>query len=192
MLLFELVQNIQLLLLVTRGLASLLLPLVEHHLLDHAASLAVQVAELTVLGLDLRSVDFGGRGDDMGPPLELVHFVEVNGDFLARGCRGESPGAVVDEDGMGEGALGGVVSDDYVIHREETYIDEWLLALDSRLEGIATDLDVQVLALVLCVDGDGDVEVLDRLIPLVRQLGLLGLLPLAGLGVSLRLLVGWR
>jgi hypothetical protein len=75
MLLLELLQEVQLLLLVAGGLAGLLLALVEHHLLDHAPCLSVEVAELAVLGLDLAGVDLGRRGDDMGPPLELVLLV---------------------------------------------------------------------------------------------------------------------
>lgn len=90
MLLLELLQQLELLLLVACRLASLLLPLVKHHLLDHAARLAVEVAQLAVLGLDLGGVDFGGVCDDVGPPFELVDFVEVDGDFfLGRGGCGE-------------------------------------------------------------------------------------------------------
>ena len=60
MLRLELLQEVLLLLLITSGLASLLLALVIHHLLDHGAGLAVQVAELTVLWLDLGCVNGGG------------------------------------------------------------------------------------------------------------------------------------
>jgi hypothetical protein len=76
--------------------------------------------------------------------------------------------------------------------RGATYIDEGLLALDADLEGVPADLDVQVLALVLCLDGDGDVEVLDGLVPFVRQRSLLSLLLCAGLGVGLCALFGGR
>ena len=105
MLLLELLENVQLLLLVARRLAHLLLALVEHHLLDHAAGLAVQVAEVAVLGLDLGGVDLGRGGDDVGPPLELVDLLQVHADLLAGGHGLEGPSRVVDADGVGEVAL---------------------------------------------------------------------------------------
>lgn len=71
-----------------------------------------------------------------------------------------------------------------------TYLDNGRLALDAYGEGIAANLDVEVLGLVCRVNGDGDVEVLDGLFPLVRQLGLLLLLLLAGLGLGLEALLG--
>lgn len=74
-LLLELLEYIQLLLLVARGLAGLLLALVEHHLLHHSSCFAVEVAELAVLGGDLAGVDLGRRGDDVRPPLHLVRLV---------------------------------------------------------------------------------------------------------------------
>lgn len=106
-LLLELCQDIELLLFIRGGQALLLLALVEHHLLDHAASLAVEVGELGVGGLDLGNVDLGSVGDDVRPPLHLVDFVEVDLDGLgAVAVGGEGPGRVVDVDGMGEVALG--------------------------------------------------------------------------------------
>jgi hypothetical protein len=101
----ELLQEVQLLLLVAGGLAGLLLPLVEHHLLDHAPRLSVEVAELAVLRLDLAGVDLGRRSDDMGPPLQLVLLVEVHLNVLAGGRGREGPCGVVDADGVGELAL---------------------------------------------------------------------------------------
>lgn len=82
MLLLELRQRIQLLLLVARRLPHLLLALVKHHLLDHAARLAVQVAQLAVFGLDLGHVDLGRRRHDVLPPLHLVDLVKVDVDLL--------------------------------------------------------------------------------------------------------------
>lgn len=61
MLLLELLQDISLLLLVGTGQALLLLSLIEHHLFDHAACLAVEVGQLGVFGLDLGHVNLGGR-----------------------------------------------------------------------------------------------------------------------------------
>lgn len=105
MLVLELLQDVQLLLLVARRLAHLLLALVEHHLLDHAAGLAVQIAEVAVLGLDLGGVDLGRGGHDVGPPLELVDLVQVDADLLAGGDRLEGPGGVIDADRVREVAL---------------------------------------------------------------------------------------
>lgn len=109
MTLHKLLQHILLLLLVAGRLAHFLLALVVHHLLNHCARLAVQIAQLAVLGLNLGRVDLGRRGDDVRPPLHLVRLVEVDGQFFARRRRLEGPGAVVDYDGMGEGALFGIV-----------------------------------------------------------------------------------
>ena len=88
----KLAQHLHLLLLLTRRLPQLLLPLVVHHLLDHAPRLAVQIAQLAVLGRDLGRVDLRRRGDDVRPPLHLVDLVQVDGDFLARGRGLERPG----------------------------------------------------------------------------------------------------
>jgi hypothetical protein len=72
-----------------------------------------------------------------------------------------------------------------------TYIDEGLLSPDTSLQSVPAKLDVQVLALVLSVNGDADVDVLDSLVPFVWQRCLLGMLLRAGLSVSLLLLLGW-
>lgn len=104
--LFELLQDIQLALLVARRFPHLLLPLVIHHLLDHAARLAVQVTQLAVLGLDLGRVEeVGGVVRDRGPPLLLVRFVEVDGDFFTRGGGLERPGGFGGADLVGKGTL---------------------------------------------------------------------------------------
>ena len=200
MLFLELLQQVQLLLLVARGLAHLLLPLIEHHLLDHAPRLAVQIAQVAVLGLDLARVDLGRAGDDVGPPLQLVRLVEVDLDVLARGGGGERPGGVVDADGVGELALLGdqlcllgrtcSASNTRRRLRGRRYVDDGRLALDAHPQGIARDVDVQVLALVFSLNRHGDVEVLDGLVPLVGQGGLLGLLLCLLLGVELLLLLG--
>jgi hypothetical protein len=75
---------------------------------------------------------------------------------------------------------------------EGMYINKRLLALDADLEGVPADLDIQVLALVLRVNANSDVQVLDGLVPFVRQRGLLGLLLCAGGGVGLCALFGGR
>jgi hypothetical protein len=77
------------------------------------------------------------------------------------------------------------------VHEPVTYINEGLLALDTDLQGIPAHLDVEVLAFVLCFYGDGDVDILDGLVPLVRQRGLLGLFLRASLVVGL-LSLFWR
>ena len=113
MLFLELAQHVCLARIVTRRPPQLLLPLIPHHLLDHAARLAVQVAQLAVLGRDFRCVDRVGRvGHDRRPPLHLVGFVEVEGDFFGGrgGGGGERPGGFVCVDSVREGTLGlGVV-----------------------------------------------------------------------------------
>lgn len=101
----ELLKNVQLLLLIAGRLAHFLLPLVKHHLLDHAAGLAVEVTKFAVLGLDLAGVDLGRRGDDMRPPLHLVDLVEVDLDIFACSGGAQGPCRVVDADGVGELAL---------------------------------------------------------------------------------------
>lgn len=70
------------------------------------------------------------------------------------------------------------------------YVDDGVLALDGDAEVGACELHVQVAALVLSVDGDGHVQVLDGLGPLVGKGGLLGILSRLGLGIELLLLVG--
>lgn len=106
MLRLELPQNLRLLLLITTRLASLLLPLIIHHLLDHAASLAVQIAELAVLGRDFADVDARSGSHDVLPPLHFVGLGELDSHFFrAGGSAVESPGGIVDEDGVREGAL---------------------------------------------------------------------------------------
>lgn len=105
MLPLKLLQNLHLALLIARQPAYLLLALVVHHLLDHGARLAVQVAQLGRLGLDLGHVDLGGGGDDVRPPLHPVHLVQVDGDLLAVAGGLERPGRLVGVDRGGEVAL---------------------------------------------------------------------------------------
>ena len=106
MLRLELPHNLRLLLLIAAWLARLLLPLIIHHLLDHAPSLSIEVAELAVLGRDFADVDARRRSDDVLPPLHLVGLGELDAQFFgARGRAFESPGGVVEEDGVGECAL---------------------------------------------------------------------------------------
>lgn len=174
MLFLEFLQYVQLLLFVAGRLAHLLLALVEHHLLDHATGLAVQVAEVAVLGLDLGGVDFGRGGDDVGPPLHLVDLVEMQADFLAAGDGLEGPGGVVDVDGVGEVAL-----------------DDGGLALDGDAQACPGEVDIQVAAFVLCVYGHGDVHVLDGLRPSIGQGGLLGVLARLCIGIVGGVRHGW-
>ena len=106
MTLLKLLQHIQFPLLIARRLPHLLLPLIKHHLLDHAPRLAVQVPELAVLGLDLgRIEEVRGVGRDGGPPLLLVGFVEVEGDVFAGGGGFEGPGGFGGADFVGQGTL---------------------------------------------------------------------------------------
>ena len=105
MLLHEFLQHVLLLLFLAGRLPLALHLLIIHHLLDHASRLAVEIAEFRVLGLDLGDVDLGGGGDDVCPPLRLVLFVQVDGDFFAGRRCFERPGALVERDGVGEVAL---------------------------------------------------------------------------------------
>ena len=83
----ELLEDVGLALVVRGGQAHLLLALVVHHLLDHAARLAVEVRQLAVLGLDLGHVDLGRARDHVGPPLHLVGLIQVDlGGLGAVGC----------------------------------------------------------------------------------------------------------
>lgn len=96
-LILELLEDVHLLLLVGRGQASFLLALVEHHLLNHAPRVAVEIAQLAVLRRDLGDVNLWRTGDDMRPPLHLVGLVEVDLDRLcaATGVGRERPRAVL-------------------------------------------------------------------------------------------------
>jgi hypothetical protein len=115
MLLLELPHNILLLLLITVRLPRLLLPLIIHHLLDHPACLAIQIAKLAVFRRYLADVDARGAGHDVLPPLHLVGLRELDAEFLGAGGESfEGPGRVVEEDGVGEGTLGILVSGLYM------------------------------------------------------------------------------
>lgn len=107
MLRLKLPQNLHLLLLLTSRSPHLLLSLIIHHLLDHRPRLPVQIAQVRVLRRDLADVDLRRRGHDMRPPVHLVDFVEVDGDFFAGGCGGcfEGPGGFVGLDGVRECTL---------------------------------------------------------------------------------------
>ena len=65
-----------------------------------------------------------------------------------------------------------------------TYLDDGILALDARREGLLLDLNDEVARLEVARDAEGHVEVGNRLLPLVRQGGLL----LGLLGAGSRLL----
>ena len=82
MLLTELFENLQLLLLVAGWQPHFLLPLIVHHLLDHAPRLTVQIAQLRVFRLDLGGVDGGVVGEDVWPPFHLILLLEVDFDAL--------------------------------------------------------------------------------------------------------------
>lgn len=107
----SLLEDVLFLLLLRRGQAHGLLPLVVHHLLHHPARLSVQVRQLGggaptneeaggrdgarserlrlylgVLGADLLGVDFWICGDHLAPPLHLVDLrvtSSVSGSFGA-------------------------------------------------------------------------------------------------------------
>lgn len=102
----EFLEDVGLALIIRGGEAHLLLALVVHHLLDHAARLAVEVGQLAVLGLDLGHIDLGGARDHVGPPLHLVCLVQVDLDRLrpVGRCR-QGPGRILGMDCVREVAL---------------------------------------------------------------------------------------
>lgn len=168
MLLLKLLQHIHLLLLITRRLPHLLLPLIIHHLLNHAPRLAIQIPQFAVLGLDLRDVDRRRRCNDMCPPLHLVYFVQVQFEDLGAGGRGrERPGGFVDVDFVGKVALGGCLVGKWE-RGEGVYGDDGVLAFDGQEEFLFLDVNVEVAALEVTGDFDGHVEVADCLGPFVR------------------------
>ena len=101
----HLLQNIRFLLLIARRQTHLLLPLIEHHLLNHLPRLPIQITQIAVLGLNLGDVDFWRRGYDVRPPFHFVDFVEVDAELLACGRGFERPGRFVRVDGVREVAL---------------------------------------------------------------------------------------
>ena len=107
MLFFKLFQHLHFPRFFTRRLPHLLLPLIVHHLLDHAPRFAIQVTQLAILRRDLGGVDAGRGRDDVRPPFHLVGFVKVEGDFFGGGAGGgfKGPCGFVGVDGMGEVAL---------------------------------------------------------------------------------------
>ena len=107
MLLLKPLQNLPLLRLLTTNPTSLLLLLLNHHLLNHRPRLSIQITQVRRLGRDLGHVDSRRRGHHVRPPVHLVDFVEVQGDFFTGGvrCCFEGPGGFGCVDGVGEGAL---------------------------------------------------------------------------------------
>jgi len=170
MLRLELLEQVHLLLIIAGGQAHLFLPLVEHHLLDHGARLAVQVAQLAVLRLDLARVDLGVVRQHVRPPFHLVDLVQVDRHFFGRGvCRSlKRPAAFVDVD--------------RVWQRPFHY---WLFAFDCHAELCFLDLNYKVSSFEVGGNRNRDVDILDGLCPLVWELTLLFLLFCANFGVEL-------
>lgn len=82
--LHELLQLILLLQLITRREALLLLPHVEHHLLDSRSGLAIKVGQLRWFGVDLLSVDLDIALNSSTPPTVLVlPFLDVDVQVLS-------------------------------------------------------------------------------------------------------------
>jgi hypothetical protein len=83
MLRHELLEHVLLFLLVTRGLALSLHLLIVHHLLDHSASIAIQIRQLGVLWCNLGSIDLRSAGDDVGPPIRVGSLRQRNDNVFA-------------------------------------------------------------------------------------------------------------
>jgi hypothetical protein len=97
MLRHEFLQHVLLLLLVGGRFPLPLHLLVVHHLLDHASGLAVQVAQLGVLGRDFLDVDLGRRRHDVWPPVRVGRLCERDYQVFGLGggrARRQRPGAV--------------------------------------------------------------------------------------------------
>ena len=110
MFLLKLLQNIPLLLLITRQPTHLLLSLIIHHLLNHRPRLTIQITQRRRLRRNLTNVDFRRPHNNMRPPLHLIHFIQMNDDFLARWGRSrfQCPGTFVRDDRVGEIALSNI------------------------------------------------------------------------------------
>jgi hypothetical protein len=186
MLRLKFLEQIHLPLLVTRGLSALLLPLIVHHLLNHGARLAVQVAERRVLWRDLGHVDLGRGRYDVRPPFHLVDLVEVDGDFFTGAGGFKRPGGFVEADGVWEFTLGTEAVSIHVVKQCRnlgrkrgggaiSYIDHWWLSLQGYLDlGLGQD-NVQVPPSDVAGDMHGDICITDRLCPFVREGGLFGI-----------------
>mmetsp|Transcript_5548 Transcript_5548/g.12094 ORF Transcript_5548/g.12094 Transcript_5548/m.12094 type:complete len:349 (-) Transcript_5548:261-1307(-) len=152
MLLHELFEHVLLGLLLARGQPSSLLPLIEHHLLDRLARVAVQVGELGVLGLHLLRVDLGVAHNHAAPPLHLVHFRQVDCEqpVVVRGVVLDRPHGVLHLDRLVELA-----------------VDDSLAALDLHLELLLHNLHVDHLRLGPLGHRDGHLQVLQSLRPAI-------------------------
>lgn len=118
---------------------------------NHGPRLAVEVAQLRVLRVDLRRVDLGRRGDNVGPPVLLVDLLERNGDLLAVICSSDRRPDYRD---MSSSSLANVVvrlteRPRAVVHLD--VLEQLSLDVDGGILALACDLDVGL------VDGDGKV-----------------------------------
>lgn len=102
----------------------------------------------------------------MGPPLHLVDLVQMHTDFLAARDGFKGPGRVINVDRMRKIALEQrqYIDEDRI---GRAHVDNRVLALDGDPDMRLGEFHVQVAALVLCIYGDGDIDVLDGLLPLV-------------------------
>lgn len=74
----ELFEHVHLLAFLRGGFAHLLLLLVKHHFLDHAAGFTVEIAQFGVLRGDFGRVNLGVGHEHMLPPRHLVDFFKVD------------------------------------------------------------------------------------------------------------------
>lgn len=171
---FHSLQHLHLLLFVAGRLAHLLLPLIIHHLLDHSPCLAIQIAQLAVLGRDLARIDRRRACNYMCPPLHLVDLFEVYAELFAGRGRLQRPCWLVEIDGMRQWPL--ALNQHLFCVRWggwRPYLNDWLLSLDASFQAGLCDLHVKVLALEVGWHDGCDVHVCDCLYPFIWQLALL-------------------
>ena len=113
---------------VAAGKSLLFLLLIEHHLFDGGAGLAVEVGQFGVLGLDLLRVDFGVALEHAAPPAHLVDLRERELQDALLAVALERPQRVLRLDLLAQ-----------------LLVDDRLLALHAHLQVLALHLHIQLL-----------------------------------------------
>ena len=166
--------------------ASLLLPLLNHHLLNHRPRRPIQITQLRRLGRDLGHVDSRRRSHHVRPPVHLVDFVEVERDFFTGGMGGcfEGPGGFAGVDGVGEGALQFVLAriptQPYTYiegkkKKKKRHLDNGRFSPNPNPNTVLAQVNVHIFALEIARDGRGHRDVADGLGPFVGEFSLFGI-----------------